>query len=158
MGIYGTAASNLSDFALTLEVAILLIFIFGVLHSRRHLANRHYKIMTAGFTLNLLFVATAMAKSIFEGSTKFPGPQDVSRSVYLPVVIVHGISSLLAFAIAAYTVYYGYTHTVQKAKRAFVGRDYYLTHRKLGYTTLAVWSTAFATGVAVYFLLYVLYQ
>lgn len=157
MGIYGTTASNLSDIALTLQVAILLIFVFGVLHSRRHLADRHYKIMTAGFTFNLLFVSTAMAKSIFEGSTKFPGPTDVYKTVYLPVVIVHGISSLLAFAIAGYMVYYGYNHTVQKAKRAFVSKEFLSTHRKLGYTTLAVWSVAFATGVAVYLFLYVLY-
>lgn len=158
MGIFGTAASTLSDLGLVLEVVILLIFMVGVLHSRRHLANRHYKIMTAGYTLNLLFVATYMGKNILEGGTKFQGPDEVYRSIYLPVVIVHGVASVLAFLVAGYTVYYGYTHTVQKAKRTFVGRKYHSTHRKLGYTTLAIWSIAFATGIVVYLLLYVLYQ
>ncbi len=157
MGLFGTAAGTFSDLSLTLEVFILFIFFAGVLHSRRHLANKHYKLMTAGFTFNLLFVASYMAKSILEGGTKFPGPEEVYTSVYLPVVIVHGFASIIAFALAGYTVYFGYTRTVQKRKRAFKGRESYLTHRKLGYATLAAWSTALATGVAVYLLLYVLY-
>jgi uncharacterized membrane protein YozB (DUF420 family) len=157
MGILGTAAGTLSDIGLLLEVVILFIFFIGVLHSRRHLANRHYKIMTAGFTLNLLFVATYMAKNILEGGTKFPGPIEIYRSLYLPVVIVHGIASVLAFLVAAYTVYYGYTHTIQKAERVFVKRNYRSTHRRLGYATLTIWSIAFVTGIVVYLLLYVLY-
>ncbi len=157
MGIFGTSASTFSDVGLILEVVILLVFIVGVLNSRRHLANRHYKIMTTGFTLNFIFVITYMAKGMLEGGTKFQGPNDVYRSVYLPIVIVHGIGSVLAFVVAGYTLYYGYTHTVQKAQRAFTGRDYYKTHRKLGYSTLAFWSIAFITGTVVYLLLYVLY-
>jgi len=157
MGIFGTSASTFSDVGLILETIILAVFVLGAFQSRRHFANRHYKIMTAGFTLNLLFVITYMAKGMLEGGTKFQGPADVYRSIYLPIVIVHGIASVLAFVVAGYTLYYGYTHTVQKVNRAFTGKEYYKTHRKLGYSTLAIWTIAFITGGVVYIFLYVLY-
>lgn len=157
MGIYSTAASMFSDISLTLEAVIMAIFIVGILHSRRHLADRHYKLMTIGFSGNLLFVLSYMAKSILEGGTKFPGPPEVYRSLYLPIVMVHGFASIVAFLLAGYTVYFGYTQTIQKRKRVFKERKSYLRHRKLGYGTLAAWSISFITGIAVYLFLYVLY-
>ncbi len=157
MGIFGTSASTLSDLGLVLEIVILVVFIIGVLHSRRHLANRHYKIMTTGFSLNLVFVLIYMGKGIIEGGTKFQGPEEVYSSIYLPIVIIHGIGSVLAFLIAGYTLYYGYKHTIQKKKRTFVSKEYHQTHRKLGYITITTWSIAFITGTIVYLFLYALY-
>ncbi len=157
MGLYGTTASTISDIALTLEVLIMAVFFAGAVQARRHDANRHYKIMTAGFLLNLAFVFSYMAKSILEGGTKFKGPPEVYGSVYLPLVIVHGIAALSAFFLAGYTVYYGYTRSVKDKKRAYRRKEQYWTHRKLGYTTLAVWFTALATGILVYLFLYVIY-
>ncbi|NIM45693.1 MAG: DUF420 domain-containing protein, partial [Nitrososphaeria archaeon] len=115
MGIFGTSASNFADLSLVLEALILGSFIVGIRYARRHLSNHHYKIMTGGFFLNLIFVGAYMIRSLLgEGSSTFPGPADVRDFVYLPTVIVHGISSILAFILAGFTLYYGYTHTVQK--------------------------------------------
>lgn len=72
-------------------------------------------------------------------------------------MIIHGIAALGAFFLAGYTVYYGYTRTVKNKKRAYRSKEQYWMHRKLGYTTLATWFTALATGIMVYLFLYMIY-
>jgi uncharacterized membrane protein YozB (DUF420 family) len=94
---------------------------------------------------------------ITEGSPSFLGPITIKDFVYLPTVIVHGISSLLAFALAGYTVYYGYSHTVQKKRRVYTKSKNRAIHRILGILTISTWTLAFVTGGVVYLLLYVLY-
>ncbi|MFQ5974849.1 MAG: DUF420 domain-containing protein [Candidatus Hydrothermarchaeales archaeon] len=158
MGLFGTAASIFSDFSLILEVIILSLFIIGFAYARKHLSNRHYKLMTVGFLINLFFVIFFMiGRKTIAGSPEFAGPASIRKTVYLPVVIVHGITSTLAFILAGYAVYYGYKHTIMKRKRVFTNRNDHRMHKKIGYTTLVVWSIAFITGILVYLMLYVLY-
>jgi putative membrane protein len=158
MGFFGTSATFFSDISLILEAIILGSFIVGIRYARRHLSNQHYKIMTAGFVLNVIFVGSYMIRSLLsEDSVRFSGPEVVKTLVYLPTVIVHGIASLGAFALAGYTVYYGFTHTVQKKRRVFTDSGLRTRHRLLGILAVSTWTLSFATGVLVYLLLYVFY-
>lgn len=159
MGLFGTSASLFSDIGLVLETVILASFLIGARYARRHLSNQHYKIMTAGFVLNVVFVGSYMIRSLLkETSARFSGPETIKTLVYLPTVIVHGIASLMAFALAGYTVYYGYSHTVQKKRRVFTDPGFRTRHRLLGILTLSTWALSFVTGALVYLLLYVFYQ
>ncbi|RMF89187.1 MAG: DUF420 domain-containing protein [Methanobacteriota archaeon] len=158
MGMFGTSAGVFADVGLLLEAVILGSFLVGARYARRHLSNEHYRVMTAGFALNVVFVASYMIRSILrESSARFSGPENIRTFVYLPTVIVHGIASLAAFALAGYTLYYGYSHTVQKKRRVFTEKARRTRHRILGLATLSTWTLAFVTGVIVYLLLYVLY-
>ncbi|MEE8358353.1 MAG: DUF420 domain-containing protein [Candidatus Hydrothermarchaeales archaeon] len=158
MGVFGTAASFFSDFSLILQVVILAVFIIGFSYALKHLSNRHAKLMTLGFLINLFFVVFFMIGSRTLGvRSGFMGPANIRKTVYLPVVIVHGISSTLAFVLAGYAVYYGYKHTLLKKKRVFRSKPERGMHKKIGYATLVFWSVSFITGVAVYLMLYVLY-
>jgi len=159
MGFFGTSATLFADISLLLQAVILAGFIVGYRYARRKLSDEHYKIMTAAFTLNLIFVASYMIRSLLKGgSTRFLGPDDIKDFVYLPTVIVHGLASLMAFALAGYTVYYGYTRTVQKKKRVFSDPSKRIKHRLIGILAISTWALSFATGLLVYVLLYVLFQ
>ncbi len=158
MGIFGTSASTFADVSLVLEAVILASFFIGWRYARRKLTNEHYKIMTSGFALNVAFVGSYMIRSLLsEGSVGFSGPEFVKDFIYLPTVIVHGIASLLAFALAGGTVYYGYTRSAQKKRRVFTASSSRTRHRILGLLTLGTWSLSFLTGLFVYILLYLLY-
>jgi putative membrane protein len=159
MALFGTSAPIFADASLLLEALILGSFFVGWIYAKRKLTNTHYKIMTTAFGFNLFFVGSYMVKSLLkEGSTEFLGPENIKDFVYLPTVIVHGIASLLAFVLAGYTVYYGYTRSVQKKRRVFPEAKKRNIHRILGILTISTWSLAFLTGAFVYLFLYVLYQ
>lgn len=159
MGIFGTSASLFADVSLVFQAAILASFIVGW---RRAIAKRiaeHQKIMTIAFVLNVAFVGTYMIRSVLsEGSTGFSGPVFIKDFIYLPTVIVHGIASLLAFALAGLTLYYGYSRSVENKRRTFPKPMQRTTHRIMGLLTISTWALSFLTGVFVYILLYVLYQ
>ncbi len=159
MGVFGTSASLFADISLLIEAAILASFIVGWRYAIRKQTNDHYRIMTGAFLLNVAFVGGYMIRSLLsEGSTGFSGPGFIKDFVYLPTVIVHGIASLAAFALAGLTVYYGYSRSVQKKRRVFSKPMQRTTHRLMGLLTISTWTLSFLTGVLVYILLYVLYQ
>jgi len=158
MGFLGTGATSYADFSLVLEAVIFSSFLIGFRYARRRLTNQHYKTMTAAFAINVVFVASYMIKSLVsKGSATFTGPSSLRTYVYLPTVIVHGTSSLLAFALAGYTLYYGYSRSVEKKRRVFLNAGERGRHRMLGLLTISTWLLAFATGLAVYLLLYILF-
>lgn len=159
MGFLGTSASNFSDVSLLLEVLIVLVFIFGAKYARRALSNQHHSIMLWGFLANAAFVGSYMIYSslIKTGGAKFLGPQTVKSFVYLPLVIVHGFGSIIAFVLAGYTVYYGIKHSIIKERRVFGSKEERARHKKLGTATIYSWSAALVSGIAVYLLLYVIY-
>lgn len=158
MGIFGTSSSVFADISIIIEALILLSFAVGVSYARKHAVDKHYKIMTVAFIANLVFVGVYMIRSLIqESSQKFSGSVFIKDFVYIPTAVVHGIASLAAFALAGYTVYYGYTRTSQKKIRTFKAPGIRSTHRTLGILTLSTWTLSFFTGIAVYLLLYVLY-
>jgi len=159
MGFLGTRASDFSDFSLLLEVLIVLVFIFGARYARRALSNTHHSIMLWGFLANAAFVGSYMIYTslIKTGATKFLGPAAVKTFVYLPLVIIHGLGSIIAFVLAGYTVYYGIKHSIIKERRVFKSKEERARHKKLGIATIFSWSAALVSGIIVYLLLYVIY-
>src|SRR3990172_1148870 len=87
----------------------------------------------------------------------FLGPDDIKDFVYLPTVIVHGLASLMAFALAGYTVYYGYTRTVQKKKRVFSDPSKRIKHRLIGILAISTWALSFSTGLLLFVLFFFLF-
>jgi len=159
MGFLGTTAGNFSDLSLLLEVLIVLVFIFGARYARRALSNTHHSIMLWGFLANVAFVGSYMIYTslIKTGSAKFMGPQAVKTFVYIPVAVIHGLGSTIAFILAGYTVYYGIKHTIIKERRVFSSKEERVKHKKLGTATIFSWSAALISGIIVYLLLYVIY-
>ena len=143
MGLFGTKASLFSDISLILEFLVTAFFIAGLRYAGK-VRPRHCMLMATAFTLDVSFMVSYMIKSLIEGRTEFVGPETIRIYVYLPTVIVHSIISLLVLFMAAYMVFSGFRGWKEK-------------HRRLGMLTFYTWLVSFASGIAVYLLLYVLF-
>lgn len=157
MGLFGTSASLFADISLLLEAVILAGFFIGWSYGKKKRSKEHQSLMTGAFALNVAFVGAYMIRSLLgEGGAAFQGPDFVKDFIYLPTVIVHGIASLLAFLLAAITLFYGYTRSVMKKRRVFPSQSLQTRHKILGVLTISTWSLSFTTGIFVYALLYLL--
>jgi putative membrane protein len=143
MGLFGTKASLFSDISLILEFLVTAFFIVGIRYAGK-VKRKHCMLMATAFTLDVSFMVSYMIKSLIEGRTEFVGPETIKLYVYLPTVIIHSIISLLVLFMAAYMVFSGFRGWTER-------------HRKLGMLTFYTWLISFASGIAVYLLLYVLF-
>ncbi len=155
MGFLGTKASNFSDVSLLLEFLVTAAFLLGYYFAKEKKISAHYRTMVSAFALDVSFMVSYMIKSLVEGRTEFTGPEFVKKFVYLPTVIFHSIISIVVLVLAAYMVYHGFKNTVKGNGRRMVSeRD---KHKRIGKITIVTWILSFASGIAVYLLLYVLY-
>ena len=153
MSFFGTRAGTFSDVSLVLEFLVTFAFLLGYYFARKGNISSHYKTMVSAFALDTSFMVSYMVKSLVEGRTEFTGPANIKTYVYLPTVIFHSIISIVVLVMAGYMVYHGFRHM----KRAESERDARDTdrHHKLGKLTIITWLLSFASGLAIYYLLYV---
>ncbi len=153
MGIFGTRASYFSDVSLILEFLVTTAFILGFYFARKRNIPAHYKTMVSALVLDSSFMVSYMVKSLIEGRTEFKGPETIKLYVYLPTVIFHSIISIVVLVMAGYMVYHGFRNTVKSNGRRMVkNRE---RHHRLGKLTIIVWLMSFASGIVIYYMLYV---
>ncbi|ADC64829.1 protein of unknown function DUF420 [Ferroglobus placidus DSM 10642] len=154
MGIFGTRASFFSDLSLILEFFVTFAFLSGYYFARKRKISPHYKTMLSAFILDVSFMVSYMVKSLVEGRTEFTGSEFVKIYVYLPTVIFHSIISIVVLILAAYTIYHGFRSTEKTNGRKMIEKEK-KKHHKVGKLTILTWILSFASGLAVYYLLYV---
>lgn len=103
----------------------------------------HQRFMVAGALFASLFFIIYVSKTVFVGSTRFDGPEDL-KIVYLIFLLFHITLATTAAVFGVITLY------LAKNKR-------FIKHKKLGRYTATMWLITAPTGIFVYILLYVLY-
>ncbi len=156
MGFLGTSAGVVSDLSLIFEIIIIAIITFSWLKARAKDTNMHHRMMIIAVIVNVVFVLSYMVKSLVEGQTSFQGPENVKVGLYLPVVIVHGLISILVLALSFVLIYLGIKWGIKGQKWA-MNREKRPKHKKFGSLLFLMWYIALITGVIVYLLLYVAY-
>ncbi|MFB6131180.1 MAG: DUF420 domain-containing protein [Salinigranum sp.] len=129
-------------------VAIVTI-LAGVRFVRRGEVRRHRATMLISLGLFGAFLALYLYKVALEGPAAFPGPADVYRFVYLPMLAVHVLLAVVCLPLLYFVALVGLTHPVEEVYRS--------AHRRVGRVAATLWVVSFALGDAVYGLLYVVY-
>jgi putative membrane protein len=104
----------------------------------------HKKTMVAAAISALLFFIIYMSRTIFAGNTSFGGPEELK--IYYTVFLIFHITLATTGAIfGLVTLYLAFKRNITK-------------HRKIGPITAVIWFGSAITGIAVYLLLYVLFD
>jgi len=153
MGFFGTRASYFSDVSLLLEFLVTIAFFLGYYFARKRRISRHYKTMVSALLLYSSFMVSYMVKSLVEGRTEFKGPEAIKTYIYLPTVALHSIISIVVLALAVYMVFHGFRNTEKTNGRKMVKEKD--KHHRIGRLTIITWLLSFATGLVIYYMLYV---
>ena len=104
----------------------------------------HKKTMIAAAISALLFFIIYVSRTVFIGNTAFGGPEEYK--IYYTIFLVFHIFLATSGAVfGIFTLLTGYKNNLK-------------IHRKIGPITSIIWFFTAITGVAVYSLLYVIYQ
>ncbi len=104
----------------------------------------HIKSMILAAVFATISFITYVSRMVFIGSTSFGGPESI-RTAYQIFLIFHIILAMVGAVMGIQSLYSGYKKKLTK-------------HRKIGPWTSVIWFVTAITGVAVYLLLYVIYE
>jgi len=122
--------------------AILVAIGWGLIAKRK--IEAHKKVMFAAGVAAVIFFIIYASRTIFIGNTAFGGPSDL-KIYYTFFLIFHITLATTGAVFGIISLWTGY-----KNKLAL--------HRKIGPISSIIWFFTAITGVAVYMLLYVLYE
>jgi len=132
---------TISTFFIVLS-AVLVAVGWALVKQRK--IEAHKKTMFAAAIAALTFFIIYMSRTIFIGNTAFGGP-DEYKIYYTIFLVFHITLATVGAVFGLVTIWAGYKDNMKR-------------HRKLGPITSVIWFFTAITGVAVYSLLYVIYQ
>lgn len=107
-------------------------------------SKAHKQTMIAAAISALMFFIIYVSRTVFIGNTSFGGPENIK--IYYTIFLIFHINLATIGAI------FGIVTLILAFKRKIT------KHRKLGPVTSIIWFFSAITGVAVYLLLYIIYQ
>jgi putative membrane protein len=132
---------TISTFFIVLSA--IFVAIGWYLISKRKI-EAHKKTMLLAAVFAIIFFIIYASRTIFVGNTSFGGPDNI-KSYYTLFLLFHITLATIGAVMGIITLWTGYKNNLSK-------------HRKLGPITSIIWFSTGITGVAVYLLLYVIYQ
>ncbi|MEA3318846.1 MAG: DUF420 domain-containing protein [Bacillota bacterium] len=132
---------TISTFFIVLSA--IFVAIGWYLISKRKI-EAHKKAMFFAAIFAIIFFVIYASRTIFVGNTSFGGPDDI-KVYYTIFLLFHITLATVGAVMGIITLWTGYKNKLEK-------------HRKLGPITSIIWFSTAITGVAVYLLLYVIYQ
>ncbi|WP_404470269.1 DUF420 domain-containing protein [Sutcliffiella horikoshii] len=132
---------TISTFFIVLSA--IFVAIGWYLISKRRI-EAHKKAMFFAAIFAIIFFVIYSSRTIFVGNTSFGGPDDI-KVYYTIFLLFHITLATVGAVMGIITLWTGYKNKLEK-------------HRKLGPITSIIWFSTAITGVAVYLLLYVIYQ
>ncbi|ART76217.1 hypothetical protein B4U37_09265 [Sutcliffiella horikoshii] len=132
---------TISTFFIVLSA--IFVAIGWYLISKRKI-EAHKKAMFFAAIFAIIFFVIYASRTIFVGNTSFGGPDDI-KVYYTIFLLFHITLATIGAVMGIITLWTGYKNKLDK-------------HRKLGPITSIIWFSTAITGVAVYMLLYVIYQ
>lgn len=129
----------------TIFIVISAIYVaIGWRHIAKNEKEKHKRAMMIGAISALCFFIIYISRTIFIGNTSFGGPDEL-KIYYTIFLIFHIFLSTIGAVFGIVTIVLARKGNVTK-------------HRKIGPVTSIIWFISATTGVAVYLLLYVLYD
>ncbi len=157
-GFLGTKASYLSDVSLILETFIVAGIMFGWYLGWKHRSWKHHWLMLVTVIVDVAFLIIYMFHQAVDPKVLFPVHNTFYRVVYLPTVLVHSFISSVAFILGIWLTVQGIRYHVKDTKpRTYVlAQDYRLRHGRMGVWTAWSYLISALTGIAVYYMLYMM--
>lgn len=116
----------------------------GWIQIKQRKFDSHKKTMTLAGIFAVIFFVIYASRTIFVGNTAFGGPEDIK--IYYTIFLIFHISLATTGAVMGIlSLFTGYKNNLLK-------------HRKIGPITSIIWFSTAITGVAVFMLLYVIYE
>jgi putative membrane protein len=126
-------------------IVLSAIFVaIGWVQIKQRKNETHKKTMTLAGVFAVIFFLIYAARTLFIGNTAFGGPDDM-KIYYTVFLIFHIVLAAVGAVFGIISLYSGYKNNLE-------------AHRKLGPITSITWFCTGITGIAVYLLLYVIYQ
>lgn len=122
--------------------AILVAIGWGLIAQRK--IEAHKKVMFAAGVSAVIFFIIYASRTIFIGNTAFGGPENL-KVYYTFFLIFHISLATIGAVFGIISLWTGYKNKL-------------VLHRKIGPISSIIWFFTAITGVAVYMLLYVLYE
>lgn len=132
---------TISTFFIVLSAVLVAI---GWTLIKQKKIEAHKKTMFAAAISAILFFIIYVSRTVFVGNTAFGGPEEY-KIYYTIFLVFHIFLATTGAAFGISTLLTGYKNNLK-------------IHRKLGPITSIIWFFTAITGVAVYSLLYVIYQ
>lgn len=132
---------TISTFFIVLSAVLVAI---GWILVKQRKIEAHKKTMFAAAVAALIFFIIYMSRTVFVGNTAFGGPEEY-KIYYTIFLVFHIILATTGAVFGLVTIWAGYKNNLKR-------------HRKIGPITSVIWFFTAITGVAVYSLLYVIYQ
>ena len=143
----------LIDVAPHLNAALSLTAIVTIGYGIRAIRNgdvaRHRVAMLTTTVLFFTFLAVYLYRISLVGPAAFSGPDAVYRFVYLPLLGIHVLLAVLSVPLVYYVLLLAVTRPIAALRES--------PHPRVGRVAASLWFVAFALGLVVYTLLYVLY-
>ncbi|SDJ04033.1 DUF420 domain-containing protein [Salimicrobium halophilum] len=129
----------------TFFIVISAIFVgIGWILIAKNKRAAHKKAMLAGAASALIFFIIYVSRTVFVGNTSFGGPEEY-KIYYTIFLIFHIILATTGAVFGIVTLTLAFKRNIKK-------------HRKIGPVTSIIWFFTAITGVAVYLLLYIIYD
>ncbi|MBU0905856.1 MAG: DUF420 domain-containing protein [Firmicutes bacterium] len=132
---------TISTFFIVLSAVLVAI---GWTLIKQKKIEAHKKTMFAAAISAILFFIIYVSRTVFVGNTAFGGPEEY-KIYYTIFLVFHIFLATTGAVFGISTLLTGYKNNLK-------------IHRKLGPITSIIWFFTAITGVAVYSLLYVIYQ
>jgi putative membrane protein len=132
-----------------LSLTALGTIVYGVRAIRRGRATAHRRAMVTTTVLFLLFLGLYLYRIVIVGTKPFPGPEAVYQFLYLPVLGIHMLLAVVSIPLVYYVLLVATTRPVAAIRES--------PHPSVGRVAASLWFVAFALGIVVYTLLYVVY-
>lgn len=116
----------------------------GWVQIRKRQMEAHKKTMTIAGVFAIIFFIIYASRTAFVGNTSFGGPDDI-KIYYTIFLIFHIVLAFLGAVLGIISLASGFKNSLT-------------LHKKLGPVSSIVWFFTAFTGVAVYLLLYILYE
>ena len=124
-------------------ISAVLVAIGWVLIAQKKV-EAHKKVMFAAGVAALIFFIIYASRTVFIGNTAFGGPDDIK--IYYTIFLIFHITLATVGAV------FGLTSIISGLKTNLK------LHRRIGPITSIIWFFVAITGVAVYSLLYIIYE
>lgn len=122
--------------------ALLMAYGWYLIAKRK--IEAHKKVMKAAALFALMFFIVYLSRTAFIGNTSFGGPESI-KPYYTAFLIFHIILATTGGVFGVISLRTGFKNNLAK-------------HRKIGPWTSILWFFTAITGVAVYLLLYIVYD